>query len=1006
MVKVNKLLKTILTTTSTLAAINSISSHAIAVSRTSQGNTDTSNAAGFLPVGFNNGDTLIFGGNHTVEITNNTGPFPAVVDFQNNAGIFYIHNGINITLNSILKSTGGTNGELKIDDPGTKVTFSGIFDATNKIQKITVGNNTNLDVTTNIDIGQTITLSGNGAINFGNGVTVNATKILPDSPNDGVINFQGDVVVNAYIGNIAQINNINIGSGKVTYTPDNLSVIDINLTNSNSIFHIAGNGKQVTIDGTINNTTGISGNGTISVSEDLLILSDVGTSAQRLAALTFEADKLFTIQPNGGTFDYYVNQTAPSASLGSGKGSMLAWYSGNKDIDVNFGTPTLKLKYFSYSETDDVLPVVDSIATLKQGRSIYAEEIDLYPFEFTAVTLPRAILNVENNTTIDAEITTRNASLLGEVAFSAGSTVKRNIGRPGNDKILGVYFNSNNKNDVVNFSGDIYAVEIKHAKTNLNIPKDVIFDAAYSNKESTVSLGLNTLTFKGAHNHVMDGDVVLNIQASETKAGNITINGGVMNLSKLAPVTQPKGFNLHLADTTTTIPTDNVFDVDGNRIREFTILNTINGGNITIPNNNDVSFVIASSTNPFIQWKYSDGKIRQTLTKDIIDLIDKTAQQKVNDPIDSKNASLIIQSQSDLTNDLIQELINGNPEEFIRNFQLSITEATETVYAARDSAIQTVSNRISSISLPGTLGLKFNVAENNVNAEGGVSAGDELEPRYGAWSSYSAGYTSQRQVNKSPGYRSRSQSLTIGTDTLINDDITVGAAVSTLGNIIHHRDNNLGDKTKTTSYVGSLYYMHEFTNNWFFQSVGVAGKTFIKNAEGRGSNRNLEIAVAKFHSASYGLELMSGYNYLHDENLLITPMFGLEYNFISKTSYQESGTKNFNLDVHKKPDQKLDAKLQLRLTKNFRSNGYDITPEIHCGVRRDLLDHKLKITARLSSIDLPLVLKTAELNKTIYNVGSSVTTAYKNIDLGAGYDFYQANRYLSHQGTLKLRVNF
>ena len=68
--------------------------------------------------------------------------------------------------------------------------------------------------------------------------------------------------------------------------------------------------------------------------------------------------------------------------------------------------------------------------------------------------------------------------------------------------------------------------------------------------------------------------------------------------------------------------------------------------------------------------------------------------------------------------------------------------------------------------------------------------------------------------------------------------------------------------------------------------------------------------------SALGFELISGFNYVTQNNVVISPMIGIEYNRISKTDYQESGTTNQNLKVTKRPDNKFEGIIGMRMGKN------------------------------------------------------------------------------------------
>ena len=48
----------------------------------------------------------------------------------------------------------------------------------------------------------------------------------------------------------------------------------------------------------------------------------------------------------------------------------------------------------------------------------------------------------------------------------------------------------------------------------------------------------------------------------------------------------------------------------------------------------------------------------------------------------------------------------------------------------------------------------------------------------------------------------------------------------------------------------------------------------------------------------------------------------------------------------------------------------------------------------------------SKTNRTFYNVGTSVNTSHGFMEYGAGYDLNLSKKYVGHQGSLKVRVNF
>ena len=78
------------------------------------------------------------------------------------------------------------------------------------------------------------------------------------------------------------------------------------------------------------------------------------------------------------------------------------------------------------------------------------------------------------------------------------------------------------------------------------------------------------------------------------------------------------------------------------------------GGNINLLSDANVTFNIVSSTNPAIQWSYTNGRIIQQVQVFTPQNIINAAQGQVSDdPSTQQNLGLIAESLSELTNDLL-----------------------------------------------------------------------------------------------------------------------------------------------------------------------------------------------------------------------------------------------------------------------------------------------------------------------------------------------------------------
>jgi outer membrane autotransporter protein len=245
---------------------------------------------------------------------------------------------------------------------------------------------------------------------------------------------------------------------------------------------------------------------------------------------------------------------------------------------------------------------------------------------------------------------------------------------------------------------------------------------------------------------------------------------------------------------------------------------------------------------------------------------------------------------------------------------------------------------------------------------------------------------------------------------MANDTMTVGVALTAAKTDLKHKNVNAGDKTKADTLMFSIYGVQQVTDNWFVQGIASFGSSKIKNSAKRVGSVNgvriNRIASAKYDSMSYGGEVLAGYNHKFSDMALVTPMAGLAYTKFNDSGYTETGTRNQNQTVSKKSTDKLEAIVGAIVAMATEVNGITITPEVHGFIRQSLTNKTPKVDMRLDGMVNQITPKTTKAAKTFYNVGLGFNARAGMMEYGAGYDAHMANKYVAHQGTLKVRVNF
>ncbi|WP_425361071.1 autotransporter domain-containing protein [Candidatus Tisiphia endosymbiont of Stenodema calcarata] len=281
----------------------------------------------------------------------------------------------------------------------------------------------------------------------------------------------------------------------------------------------------------------------------------------------------------------------------------------------------------------------------------------------------------------------------------------------------------------------------------------------------------------------------------------------------------------------------------------------------------------------------------------------------------------------------------------------------------------------------------------------------------GAWAMPYYNQAVQKGEGSVVGYKAKSAGGILGFDALANENLMIGAAVSIVRTDMKYKDYKIGEKTNINTVMLSIYGSQQLDKNFFVQGLVSLGSNKIKNSDPRKvpTSRNAsgqQIAKASYDSLSYGGQVLFGYNAKMSDSMSLIPMAGIRYTGSSDEGYKETGTDNANKVVAKKTNNKVEAVLGTRFAVSVDTSGITVMPEAHAFVSQKLFGSSGKVSAKLDGMTSSFATRSDKEAKTLFNLGLGVTAKAGNMEYGAGYDAYLASKYVGHQGTLKVRVNF
>ena len=292
----------------------------------------------------------------------------------------------------------------------------------------------------------------------------------------------------------------------------------------------------------------------------------------------------------------------------------------------------------------------------------------------------------------------------------------------------------------------------------------------------------------------------------------------------------------------------------------------------------------------------------------------------------------------------------------------------------------------------------------------GVGSGDEElidQQKYGVWFTplYSQG--EQKAYKSYLGYKVKSSGGMIGIDTSLgeNDNSTIiGAAFAVINRNVKYK-TGYQDKTKADSLIFSLYGKQGLTEALFVQGFISYFSTKVRHQEERIFSFNNHIAKGNYTSKSYGGEILLGHDTKLGKKVVFTPFAGISYIKSRDGAYKENGLLFANRNVAANSKDRTDAILGFRLSSSINTNNGMIIPEIHGILFKRINGKTGKIIIKINGMNEQFTDVPKTVN-TISTLGFNINTKFGLLEYGAGYDVQLAKKYIEHQGTLKVRVNF
>lgn len=927
------------------------------------------------------GNVRLVGGNHTITEIQGNGVGNLI--FANN---FNLTGSINSTggnaVGLIFKGNNGVSGVV-----GTAASPVGTI----QVQGTTVFSDT---VQTAND--KDIIISDGATAEFAN--TVTTRDIKGAAAGQGTVRFNNvaSMTINSAIGATNAVDTLDIAEADVAITQASANYISFS------------NAKEATL--TLEGTSTVGGIRTVGNNVHTLALAadfttgvqDIGSENNRLKSIKLLGDHKITIK--SGLYSDISTKTNNTGKV---------VFNSDRSFAYNLGTDKLRLSDVTFANN----------ATVK--GDVYSKQITIASNKTATFAGTKSRTISVPNLTVDGSSISRS---LKSFAYSTqiGSDEIKNEGITKfdnavlvNTKINGgkvtfadnVWFKQTADGTKVSFAADKFVIleqnirfaNIKADKAKIIIlPKTAAITGDLAAKDFTVDLAVNKLQYTGKAQLTGKIELVTAYDTSNGEGGNIEVQtGSKLDLSKADElIIKVKA------------------QTDINKIpkgTKYVVISSVDGNGLVAIDHSKIKLDPTGEQNRFVQWFMDSSDLKLYITDISKEVIDKEIADK-SLPVEDREFLKILNEVTDPQSDdakfrnnignmdkknahlAIEKLLPGNENPIRESLARNLTSEIMTMLMVQTASQIAVTRMGNAVPMQ--------------NAKSAIGAGDDDQVMYGVWGIPFYSIAHQKVNEGVSGYTSKSFGGIVGFDGLVNDNLLFGAAYSQIDTQMFHQNQKIGDKTNGKTNIFSLYSLYYFSNNWFTEAIASYGITRVKNSEGRliatkvKTVTALETAAAKYKSISYSGQLLAGHNYRASEKLMITPTIGLRYSQFKDAGYTESGTKFQNLVVKKRSYNKLEGILGLRTAIILKVNKVLLIPEFHGYVNHDFKGKSPIIDARLDGINKPLPTKLVKPAKTFFTVGTGLTVKYNMMECGVSYNANIANKYIGHQGSLKVKVNF
>jgi len=277
---------------------------------------------------------------------------------------------------------------------------------------------------------------------------------------------------------------------------------------------------------------------------------------------------------------------------------------------------------------------------------------------------------------------------------------------------------------------------------------------------------------------------------------------------------------------------------------------------------------------------------------------------------------------------------------------------------------------------------------NNGHNPHGRSGGDTFN-NVGVWAQ---GLYNYAKLDGSNGYKGKTKGIAMGVDGMLTDNLKLGIAYAYTTTDVDTDTSNTDVDTHTGVLYGEYLFGNAFVN---------AATTYSYSKYDGSSSGLLGNIGSDYHMDSIYGQVMTGYHFDVNNNILLTPETGLRYLWSKAHAYTD--TADQHIDAH--TSNTWTGVLGGRASMEFATEKAVFTPELKLAATYDLHRGNGSSSVHLAN-GSSYVVEGEALKRFGIETGASLGMTIDNMDFSLSYEGKFKKDYQDHTGMINFRYNF